>query len=178
MDPLAAHTIGEENSPYDILLGSMDALLGEWRALIRPEPWARIDPARLLDALPEILPRLIRLARDGAVHVDERLKNRIAEDHGYFRRVDAVPVTAVAEEWSAVKRACLNVLQRAGLAEVSALSVTERLDALIDDAVGYTLRGYYRPELDSLRGRGLERRDGSEDRRSGNGDRRGEDDGA
>jgi hypothetical protein len=47
----------------------------------------------------------------------------------------------------------------------------ERLDVLVDDAVGYTLRGYYRPELDSLRGRGLERRESS-DRRSGSTDRR------
>jgi hypothetical protein len=47
----------------------------------------------------------------------------------------------------------------------------ERLDVLVDDAVGYTLRGYYRPELDSLRGRGLERREVS-DRRRGVSDRR------
>ena len=47
----------------------------------------------------------------------------------------------------------------------------ERLDILVDDAVGYTLRGYYRPELDSLRGRGLERREIA-DRRSGVPDRR------
>jgi hypothetical protein len=40
-----------------------------------------------------------------------------------------------------------------------------RLEILVDDAVGYTLRGYYAPELDSLRGRGLERREIPERRR-------------
>ena len=41
--------------------------------------------------------------------------------------------------------------------------------------LAYTLRGYYRPELDVLRGRGLERRDsGLADRRRGPEDRRGD----
>jgi hypothetical protein len=47
-----------------------------------------------------------------------------------------------------------------------------RLEVLIDDAIGVTLRGYYAPELDALRGRGLERRASDEDRRSGETDRR------
>jgi hypothetical protein len=42
----------------------------------------------------------------------------------------------------------------------------------VDDAIGYTLRGYYQRELDTLRGRGLERRDSREDDRRRGGDRR------
>jgi hypothetical protein len=49
----------------------------------------------------------------------------------------------------------------------------QRVEVLIDDAIGYTLRGYYHEELQSLRGRGLERRENDQqDRRSGFGDRR------
>jgi hypothetical protein len=48
----------------------------------------------------------------------------------------------------------------------------ERLEVLLDEAVGYSLRGYYAPELDVLRGRGLERRQPVDDRRSGGGSRR------
>jgi hypothetical protein len=39
------------------------------------------------------------------------------------------------------------------------------LDLLIDDAIGFTLRGYYAEELQALRGKGLERRGEVEERR-------------
>jgi hypothetical protein len=63
------------------------------------------------------------------------------------------------------------VLDAHGIANGDADRAMERLDILVDDALGYTLRGYYAPELDSLRGRGLERREAS-DRRRGIPDRR------
>ena len=161
-------------TPYEILLGSLDELLAEWRELVRLEPWSQLPAARLLDSFPEILPRLVRLAQSGATHVDEELKARITDEHGFVRRADALPLLAVAEEWSHIKRACHTVLARRGVGERAIAEVMRRLEVLIDDAVGYTLRGYYRPELDALRGRGLERRDsGVEDRRRGTGDRRG-----
>ena len=162
----------DEASPYDILLGHIDDVIAEWRNLVKREPWARIPPARLVDALPEILPRIFRAARNGARQVDQPLSELLAKSHGYHRREDAIPLGAVAEEWSYVKHACWNVLRANGASESDALAVARCLDALIDDAVGHTLRGYYAPELDSLRGRGLERRDGSGDRRVNPSDRR------
>ncbi len=148
----------DEESPYEILLARIDEVIGEWRTLVEKEPWARIPPARLVDTLPEILPRVFRCARDGAQHVDKPLGELIAKGHGFVRREDAVPLGAVAEEWSSVKHACWNVLRGNGVSEEMALGVVRRLDLLVDDAVGHTLRGYYAPELVSLRGRGLERR--------------------
>lgn len=162
----------DEASPYDTLLAGIDAVIAEWRTLVQKEPWARIPPARLVDALPEILPRIIRSARDGDHHVDQALGELIAKGHGFYRREDAVPLGAVAEEWAHVKHACWNVLRGNGVSEPIALGVIRRLDVLVDDAVGHTLRGYYAPELDSLRGRGLERRDGPIERRSNPADRR------
>ena len=160
-------------TPYEVLLGGVDNVLSEWRDLVRLEPWTRIPAARLLDSFPEILPRLFRLAESGAQHVDEELKVRITEEHGFVRREDAIPLLAVAEEWAHIKRACVDVLARRGFAERSISPAVQRLEVLIDDAIGYTLRGYYRPELDALRGKGLERRDsGVHDRRTGSGDRR------
>ena len=160
-------------TPYEVLLGEVDNVLSEWRELVRLEPWTRIPAARLLDSFPEILPRLIRLAEAGAPHVDEELKVRITDEHGFVRREDAIPLLAVAEEWSYLTRACVNVLGRHGFADGTTAPVMQRLEVLIDDAIGYTLRGYYRPELDALRGKGLERRDsGVHDRRTGTGDRR------
>jgi hypothetical protein len=159
-------------TPYDTLLGAIDSVIGEWRTLVEGEPWARIPRARLVDSLPEILPRLIRLARGGTMQIDPELRETIAQAHGYFRRQDGVPLNAVAEEWSHVKRACWKVLQCHGVEPARAAAVVARLDALIDDAIGFSLRGYYGPELDSLRGRGLERRGNAPDRRSGAGDRR------
>ena len=160
-------------TPYDALLGDLDSVIAEWRAIIRPEPWAELPPARLIDSLPEILPRLIRLARAGATHIDDVLQDRIAREHGELRREDAIPVSAVAEEWQALKRACAQVLARNGYVDADATLALDRLDTLIDDAIGYTLRGYYREELNTLRGRGLERRDASRaDRRRGGDDRR------
>jgi hypothetical protein len=55
----------------------------------------------------------------------------------------------------------------------ASLAALQRMDALIDDAIGFSLRGYYAPELESLRGRGLERRHPAGDRRASGGDRRG-----
>jgi hypothetical protein len=162
----------DETSPYEILLAHIDAVIGEWRSLVEKEPWARIPPVRLVDTLPEILPKIIRCARDGVQHCDKPLAELIAKGHGFFRREDAVPLGAVAEEWGHVKHACWNVLRTNAVSEELALSVVRRLDTLIDDAVGHTLRGYYAPELDSLRGRGLERREGSGDRRVNPSDRR------
>jgi hypothetical protein len=159
-------------TPYDTLLGAIDGVIGEWRTLVEGEPWARIPRARLVDSLPEILPKLIRLARGGSVQVDGDLRETIATAHGYFRRQDGVPLAAVAEEWGHVKRACWTVLQRHGVEAGRAAAVIGRLDVLIDDAIGFSLRGYYAPELDSLRGRGLERRGDTPERRSGRGDRR------
>jgi hypothetical protein len=124
-----------------------------------------------VDAFPEILPRLVRLARAGATHVDDPLRELIADAHGHFRRVDGVPLTAVTEEWAHLKRACHHVLDAHSVHSDESARAMERLDALVDDAVGYTLRGYYRPELDSLRGRGLERREIA-DRRGSVSDRR------
>jgi hypothetical protein len=163
----------DEQSPYELLLGSIDEVLGEWRELVRLEPWSAIPPSRLVNSFPEILPRILRLASAGATHIDDELKSRITEHHGLHRRADAVPLLAVAEEWSFLKRACGVVLRRRGTDPAAAAAAMRRLETLVDDAIGYTLRGYYRPELDALRGRGLERRDsGVDDRRRGDGDRR------
>jgi hypothetical protein len=162
----------EDRTPYEVLLGEIDQVLSEWRLLIRPESWAALPASRLIDSMPEILPKLVRLASGGAVYVDDELKERIAREHGFARREDEVPIEGVTEEWHSLKRACRRVLARHGIVEGVADDVMSRLELLIDDAVGYTLRGYYREELDSLKGRGLERRGESGDRRRGSGNRR------
>lgn len=151
--------------PYDALLGHIDAVIGEWREMARAEPWANIPPSHLVDSLPEILPKLFRLAGAGALKIDEGLSEVIAESHGYFRRMDNLPLAAVADEWNFVKRACWKVLKRSGIEDGPASIAMQRLDGLCDDAIGFSLRGYYAPELDMLRGRGLERRDGAQERR-------------
>ncbi|HJU66964.1 MAG TPA: hypothetical protein VJ650_01870 [Gemmatimonadaceae bacterium] len=159
-------------SPYDTLLGAVDEVIGEWRVLVTREPWSALSPSRLVDSFAEILPKMLRLARSGATHIDDGLRELIADAHGHFRRADGVPLTSVTEEWAYLKRACRFVLDAHGINNGEADRAMERLDILVDDAVGYTLRGYYRPELDSLRGRGLERREIS-DRRRGTPNRRG-----
>ena len=159
------------SSPFDVLLNAVDEVIGEWRSRVTQEPWAHLPLSRLVDSFPEILPRLIRLARAGITHIDDSLRELIADAHGHFRRVDGVPLISVTEEWAYLKRACRVVLDAHHIGHEDADRAMERLDILVDDAVGYTLRGYYRPELDSLRGRGLERREVS-DRRSGVADRR------
>lgn len=159
-------------SAYDILLAELDQVLAEWRSIVEPELGGHISPARLLDSLPEILPRLLTLARSDAMEIDDLLKERIAADHGSARREDVVPVDHLGEEWMAVKQACRRVLARDGFVGPLADEALQRVDTLIDDAIGYTLRGYYQRELDTLRGRGLERRDSREDDRRQNGDRR------
>jgi hypothetical protein len=152
-------------SAYETLLGGVDEVIGEWRQLVLGEPWAKIPASRLVDSFPEILSKILRLARSAATHIDDDLRHLIAEAHGHFRRVDGIPLTSVTEEWAHLKRACRHVLDEHGINHGEADRAMERLDVLIDDAVGYTLRGYYRPELDSLRGRGLERREVAERRR-------------
>lgn len=158
-------------SPYEVLLGGVDQVIAEWRGMVVHEPWAKLPASRLVDSFPEILPKVLRLARAGATHIDEPLRVLIADAHGQFRRDDGVPLTSVTEEWAFLKRACRRVLEAHGVDDCDSDRAMERLDILVDDAVGYTLRGYYRPELDSLRGRGLERRETPE-RRGGNTDRR------
>jgi hypothetical protein len=173
--PPPASTAG---SPYDVLLGVIDEVIGEWRRLVKEEPWAKLPASHLVNSFPDILPKMLRLARSGATHIDDGLRELIANAHGHFRRVDGVPLTSVTEEWAHLKRACRCVLDAHGITNGDAERAMERLDVLVDDAVGYTLRGYYRPELDSLRGRGLERREVADrrevpDRRRGSSDRRG-----
>lgn len=158
-------------SAYETLLGGIDKVIAEWRELVVHEPWAHLPASRLVDAFPEILPKMLRLSRAGVTHVDDSLRELIANSHGHFRRIDGVPLPAVAEEWVHLKRACRRVLDAQGIPPSEADRAMERLDNLVDDAVGYTLRGYYGPELDSLRGRGLERRE-IPDRRRGIKDRR------
>jgi hypothetical protein len=166
--PPAAHA---RASAYEALLGGIDQVISEWRKLVLGEPWAKVPASRIVDSFPEILPKMLRLARSGATHIDDDLRQLIAEAHGHFRRIDGVPLTSVTEEWVHLKRACRHVLDEHEINHGEADRAMERLDVLIDDAVGYTLRGYYRPELDSLRGRGLERREVPE-RRRGTADRR------
>jgi len=171
--PGAASTLAPDApSLYDVLHGHIDEVIVEWKRLAAAPPWETLTPARLVDALPELLPRLFRLAERGAPHVDEELSGFIAQRHGFWRRDDGIPLDAVAEEWSLLKQASRTVLARYWAEEARVHAGVARLDALIDDAVGYSLRGYYGPELDILRGRGLERREGREDRRRGGGDRR------
>jgi hypothetical protein len=158
-------------SAYEALLGAVDQVIGEWRTLVVREPWATLPASRLVDSFPEILPKMLRLARTGATHIDDSLRELIADAHGDFRRADGVPLTSVTEEWAHLKRACRHVLDAHGINHEESDRAMERLDILVDDAVGYTLRGYYRPELDSLRGRGLERRE-APNRRRGVADRR------
>ena len=156
------------HSAFDVLLAELDQVLMEWRSLVEPGLGARVTPVRLMDSLPEIVPRLLILARSGATEIDEELKQRISSDHGVARREDVVPVPEITEEWEALKQACVRVLARDGFVGPLADEASRRIDALIDGAIGYTLRGYYRSELDTLRGRGLERRDApGEDRRQG-----------
>lgn len=162
----------DERTPYEVLIGEIDRVLEEWRALMRVEALADLPPSRLIDSMPEILPGLVRHARDGATQLEEELKVRIASCHGITRREDEIPVETVAAEWHALKRAFRQVLARHGFVNGLAAEVIERLEHLIDDAIGYTLRGYYQPELDTLKGRGLERRSSDVDRRRNTSDRR------
>ena len=166
-----AHAPSDGASPYDVLLGAVDQIIGEWRMLVQREPWAKLSASRLVDSFPDIVPKLVRLARVGGTHIDDSLRELIADAHGQFRRDDGLPLVSVTEEWVYLKHACRHVLDANGVTSGEADRVMERLDILVDDAVGYTLRGYYRPELDSLRGRGLERREVA-DRRSGVANRR------
>jgi hypothetical protein len=160
--------------PYELLHANIDEVIREWRHLVAQEPWAPDSPARLVNALPEMLPRIFRLGSRGADRVDDDLSEFIAIHHGFLRREDRVPLVGIAEEWNHLKRACWKVLSRhtndPGVASVA----VQRLDALMDDAIGFSLRGYYAPELDELRGRGLERRTAMEERRGSPSDRRGE----
>lgn len=159
--------------PYALLHANIDEVIREWRSLVAREPWAPDSPSRLMNALPEMLPKIFRLGHEGADRVDRDLSEFIARHHGFHRREDRMPLAAVAEEWNHLKRACWKVLhEHTGDAEIAAAAV-KRLDMLIDDAIGFSLRGYYAPELDELRGRGLERRLATGDRRGGSGDRRG-----
>jgi hypothetical protein len=158
-------------SSYDVLLGAVDQVIGEWRTLVQREPWAKLPASRLVDSFPEILPKLVRLARAGGTHIDDSLRELIADAHGQFRRDDGMPLVSVTEEWVHLKHACRHVLDANGIGTSEADRTMERFDILIDDALGYTLRGFYRPELDSLRGRGLERREIA-DRRTGVSNRR------
>jgi len=159
-------------SPFDVLLGEVDRVLGEWRQLVATEPWSRIPHSRLIDSFPEILPKLFRLARAGETELGAEVRELVAAAHGTRRRRDGLPLRAVADEWTLVQLACWTVLRRHGIAEDAARAALARLDVLIDDAIGVTLRGYYAPELDELRGRGLERRANPDDRRSGESNRR------
>lgn len=163
---------GEHLYPYNILLAQIDDVIGEWRGLVKKEPWSAIPGDRLVDALPEILPKMFRLAGTGAVRIDGDLCEVISDAHGYFRRGDGIPLGAVAEEWNYVKRACWKILSSAGVDDSTLSSAVQRLDVLVDDAIGLSLRGYYAPELNELRGKGLERRDGIDERRTNKGNRR------
>jgi hypothetical protein len=144
--------------PFELLAARADDVIGEWRRMLEREPWARLPAERVINHLPRILPELFRHAAHGARQIDPDLQQMISKAHGYFRRQDSVPLAAVAEEFDVLKRACWKVLVTSGLSEAAISSALARLDILIDDATGYTLRGYYAPELDALRGRGLERR--------------------
>jgi hypothetical protein len=158
--------------PYDVLLARIDEVLAEWRALALTQTWAEISPSRLMDAFPEILPKIFRLAAQGSTQIDPDLSELIGEAHGFFRRGDKLPLAAVAEEWNFVKRACWKVLQRADVDEPTASAAMQRLDLLCDDAIGFSLRGFYAPELNVLRGKGLERRESEGERRINIGNRR------
>ena len=150
-DPFAA---------FEVLEARVDRVIAEWQTLVAREPWARLTAERLIDHLPEILPRLFRHAGAASREIDPELQQIISRAHGYFRREDAIPLAAVAEEFDLLKRACWKVLTSSQLSPQEISGALARLDILIDDATGYTLRGYYSPELDQLRGRGLERRSG------------------
>ncbi|HUQ99485.1 MAG TPA: hypothetical protein VM166_08525 [Gemmatimonadaceae bacterium] len=163
---------GEQLYPYNILLAQIGDVIGEWRGLVTKEPWSAIPDHRLVDALPEILPKIFRLAGSGAVRIDGDLSEVISQAHGYFRRGDGIPLGAVADEWNYVKRACWKILSTAGVDSSTLSSAVQRLDVLVDDAIGLTLRGYYAPELNALKGKGLERRDGIDERRTNKGNRR------
>ena len=161
------------DGPYALLHANIDEVIREWRSLVTQEPWAPDSPSRLMNALPEMLPKIFRLGQVGADRVDRDLSEFIARHHGFHRREDQLPLAAVAEEWNHLKRACWKVLrEHTGDEEIAAAAV-RRLDLLIDDAIGFRLRGYYAPELDELLGRGLERRVPGGDRRGSAGDRRG-----
>lgn len=160
-----ADSAAENLYPYNILLERIDGVIGEWRTLAKKAPWSAIPGERLIDAFPEILPKMFRLAGMGAVKIDGDLSEVISEAHGYFRRTDGVPLAALAEEWNFVKRACWKVLSGAGVEESTLAAALQRIDVLVDDAIGLSLRGYYAPELNELKGRGLERRDNIAERR-------------
>lgn len=170
--PVPPPGLSPAGGPFDLLLGEVDRIIGEWRTLVAGAPWADIPRTRLIDGFPEILPRLFRLARAGATEIDVELRELVAGSHGQDRRRDGLPLRAVADEWTLMQRACWAVLERHAVPADAARAALAALDVLVDDAIGVTLRGYYGPELDELRGRGLERRAASEDRRSGETDRR------
>ena len=148
----------DPQATFELLGRRSDDVITEWSMLLAREPWARLPADRLVDHLPQILPRLFEHAANGAREIDLELQQLISQAHGYFRREDSIPLAAVAEEFDLLKRACWKVLTSSSLTAQEVSAALARLDLLIDDATGYTLRGYYAPELDELRGRGLERR--------------------
>ena len=58
---LPSSSVSGASAAYETLLGGIDRVIAEWRALVIHEPWAQLPASRLVDAFPEILPKILRL---------------------------------------------------------------------------------------------------------------------
>lgn len=126
----------------------LSAVIAEWDALSREEPW-HIDPHRYgVDSLHETIAAILDVRTWGSVgpFAAERLV-RSAAAHGEQRRAQGVPDDALFREYHALRAAIWLYLQRHQDRQPAVIAEYLRVDVAIGVATTIALRGYHRSEL-------------------------------
>jgi hypothetical protein len=130
------------------LRDDLAAILVEWEALSREEPW-HVQPERFgMDSVHEVVRAVLDVALgDGSdKQASERLV-RAAATHGDQRRVQAVGDEILLREYHALRAALWRYLGRVPMPEAEALTAISRVDVVITIATTAALRGYHRSDM-------------------------------
>jgi hypothetical protein len=130
------------------LRDDLAAILAEWEAVSREEPW-HVQPERYgTDSLHEVVRGVLDVALGGGgdKEASERLV-RAAAAHGDQRRVQATGDEALLREYHALRTALWRYLMRVSMPASEALTAISRVDTVITVATTAALRGYHRSDM-------------------------------
>jgi hypothetical protein len=133
------------------LRDDLAAILAEWEAVSREEPW-HVHPERYgIDSLHEVVRAIldVALGDGGDQEASERLV-RAAAAHGDQRRVQAVGDECLLREYHALRTALWRYLRRVPMPATEALTAISRVDMVITVTTTAALRGYHRSDMQPI----------------------------
>jgi hypothetical protein len=128
------------------------AILAEWQAVAREEPWLSLPEEHRFDSIPDLLRELLRAALCGREAAPRAYRAMVesAVEHGRQRRGQGFAHDLILSEYYLLREAVRRHLARTRAGGRGAVGDLLRVDAAISVATHASVLGYHRAEIEAL----------------------------